>query len=211
MNLADIRNEYTQKELNIRTVDQSPFEQFQKWFNESIESKILEPNGMILSTVSSEGFPSQRTVLLKAFDEKGFVFYTNYNSKKAQHIEQSPKVSIIFPWYDLERQVIITGVAEKVSTAESIKYFTSRPRGSQLGAWVSHQSSIISSRSILETKLAEMKAKFKEGKIPLPDFWGGYRIAPISFEFWQGRKNRLHDRIFYQRENDNWTIGRLAP
>jgi pyridoxamine 5'-phosphate oxidase len=140
------------------------------------------------------------------------VFYTNYKSRKALQIQENAKVSILFPWYALERQVCIQGVAEKVSTATSLKYFTSRPHGSQLGAWVSQQSSVISSRSILEMKLAEMKQKFKEGKVPLPDFWGGYKIKPTSFEFWQGRQSRLHDRLIYEKDNaDDWKIARLAP
>ncbi|MFT4786729.1 MAG: pyridoxamine 5'-phosphate oxidase, partial [Cellvibrionaceae bacterium] len=158
-----------------------------------------------------EGEPSQRTVLLKAYDDKGLVFYTNYTSRKAQQIELNHNVSTLFPWYTLERQVIIQGVAEKVSTKESLSYFLSRPHGSQLGAWVSHQSKVISSRSILEMKLQEIKEKFQEGKVPLPDFWGGYRIKPTSFEFWQGRSSRLHDRILYQLDNNQWSVNRLAP
>ena len=156
--------------------------------------------------------PFQRTVLMKALDEKGIVFYTNYKSRKAQQMAENSKVSILFPWYALERQVLITGNAEKVSTQESMAYFASRPFGSRLGAWVSHQSQVISSRSILEMKLAEMKQKFKDGKVPLPDFWEGYRIVPTSFEFWQGRKNRLHDRLMYtEGPEGDWKIERMAP
>lgn len=210
--IASIRKEYTQAELDESSVNKNPFEQFEKWFQEALRSEIIEPTAMILGTSNSDGQPFQRTVLLKSFDEKGFVFYTNYESRKARQIESNPKVSLLFPWYMLERQVAITGAVTKVSTSESLKYFLSRPRGSQLGAWVSHQSEVITSRSILETKLAEMKRKFKEGKVPLPDHWGGYRVIPDSIEFWQGRPSRLHDRIFYQKETKNsWNISRLSP
>lgn len=174
--------------------------------------EIIEPTAMTLATVDTNGQPFQRTVLLKTFSEEGFVFYTNYESRKAAHLDQNPKISLLFPWYSLERQVAITGHVEKVSTKESLKYFLSRPKGSQLGAWVSNQSEVITSRSILETKLSQMKEKFKEGKIPLPDHWGGYRVIPQTIEFWQGRKSRLHDRIFFQKENENsWAISRLSP
>ena len=211
MNLADLRKEYTQAALSEESVDINPFVQFDRWFQEALNSEINEPNAMVLSTVNTSLQTSQRTVLLKAFDETGFVFYTNYESRKAQEISQTPKVSILFPWYELERQVIIQGTAEKVTKTESLAYFLSRPAGSQLGAWVSHQSKVISSRSILEMKLQEMKNKFKDGKIPLPDFWGGFRIIPHSIEFWQGRSSRLHDRIRYDLETDKWNIRRLAP
>jgi pyridoxamine 5'-phosphate oxidase len=212
MDLGELRKEYTKHGLDLETVSDDPVSQFEKWFDEAMKAELLEPNAMILSTVDQYLQPYQRTVLLKAFDERGFVFYTNYTSRKSDHIEKNPKVNLLFPWYGLERQVAITGEAEKISSMESFKYFTSRPHGSQLGAWVSNQSSIISSRSILEKKLDEMKRKFKEGKVPLPDFWGGYRVKPTSFEFWQGRPNRLHDRILYTYENDNsWDKKRLAP
>lgn len=210
--IASIRKEYTQAVLDEESVLKNPFEQFEKWFQEALNSQITEPTAMILSTVDSNGQPFQRTVLLKTFNENGFVFYTNYESRKATHLKSNPKVSLLFPWYPLERQVAITGHVEKVSTKESLKYFLSRPHGSQLGAWVSNQSEVISSRSILEAKLAQMKQKFKEGKIPLPDHWGGYRIIPDSIEFWQGRKSRLHDRIIFKIEANNaWNISRLAP
>ncbi len=210
--IASIRKEYTQAVLDEESVLKNPFEQFEKWFQEALKSQIIEPTAMILSTVDQNGQPFQRTVLLKTFNEEGFVFYSNYESRKASHLKSNPKVSLLFPWYPLERQVAITGQVEKVSTKESLKYFLSRPVGSQLGAWVSNQSEVISSRSILETKLAQMKQKFKEGKIPLPDHWGGYRIIPDSIEFWQGRKSRLHDRIIFQKRADNaWNISRLSP
>lgn len=209
--IADLRREYSLASLDIESVERNPFVQFRKWFEEAKDSELLEPNAMVVSTVDGNNQPYQRTVLMKALDNNGLVFYTNYKSRKAQHIAQNEQVSLLFPWYGLERQVAILGKAEKVSTKESLKYFTSRPHGSQLGAWVSDQSQVLSSRSILETKLNEMKQKFKEGKVPLPDFWGGYRVIPESFEFWQGRKSRLHDRIMYERIDDSWKIKRLAP
>ena len=209
--IASIRKEYTQAQLDEDSILKNPFEQFEKWFNEALESQITEPTAMILSTVNSENRPFQRTVLLKSYGEDGLVFYTNYESRKAKHLTENPNVSILFPWYELERQVAVTGRVEKVSTQQSLKYFLSRPAGSQLGAWVSNQSQVISSRSILESKLEQMKKKFKEGKIPLPDHWGGYRIVPETFEFWQGRKSRLHDRFFFEKQESNWTLNRLAP
>ncbi len=210
-NPADLRQEYTRATLDIDNVDPSPFNQFRKWFEEALSSELLEPNAMIVGTVDSNNQPTQRTVLLKAYDEEGLVFYTNYKSRKAKQISENPHVSLLFPWYGLERQVSITGRAQKISTKESLAYFTSRPFGSRLGAWVSQQSQVISSRSILEMKLREMKEKFKDGKVPLPDFWGGFRVVPTTFEFWQGRKNRLHDRIFYQLKEGNWEISRMSP
>lgn len=210
--IADLRKEYTKASLDIDSVDKNPFKQFEKWFLEAQKGELLEPNAMVLSTSDTQNQPFQRTVLMKALDNDGIVFYTNYKSRKAQQIQENAHVSILFPWYAMERQVCIQGIAEKVSAATSLKYFTSRPHGSQLGAWVSQQSSVISSRSILENKLAEMKQKFKEGKVPLPDFWGGYKIKPTSFEFWQGRQSRLHDRIIYQKDaEDSWNTSRLAP
>lgn len=211
LDLASLRKEYTQASLDLDSVADSPFDQFRKWFEEATTGELLEPNAMVLGTANKNGLVTQRTVLLKAFDEKGFVFYTNYTSRKAQQINENNQVSILFPWLDLERQVSITGTAEKISTAESMKYFFSRPFGSQLGAWVSHQSQVITSRSILESKLNEMKEKFNKGKVPLPDFWGGYRIVPASIEFWQGRPSRLHDRILYTRLATHWNKERLSP
>ena len=211
-NIADLRKEYTSASLDIDSALKDPFKQFEKWFQEAQQGQLPEPNAMVLSTVDAEGQPFQRTVLMKALEENGIVFYTNYKSRKAQQIEANNKVNALFPWFPMERQVAIQGIAVKVSTRESMNYFLSRPHGSQLGAWVSQQSQVISSRSILEMKLAEMKQKFKEGKVPLPDFWGGYRIEPTSFEFWQGRQNRLHDRLLYEKQTDgSWKISRLSP
>lgn len=211
MDLSELRQDYTKAGLDRATLDPNPFKQFETWFQQATSGQVLEPNAMQIATVSSSGRPSLRTVLLKAFDEQGFVFYTNYHSQKAQDIAQNPQVVLLFFWKELERQVEITGRAEKVSTLESLKYFTSRPRGSQLGAWVSQQSSIITSRSLLEIKLDEMKRKFQDGAIPLPDFWGGFRIVPDTFEFWQGRPSRLHDRFEYRLQQGQWDIKRLSP
>ena len=211
MDLTFIRQGYKDKGLDKEDLNTDPVIQFESWFE---EAKKLEPipTAMSLSTVNNNGEPTLRTVLLKLFDKKGFIFFTNYKSRKADHITDNPNVAVLFNWVALERQVSITGVAEKIKTKESIKYFMSRPRGSQLGAWVSDQSSVLSSRKILEMKLEEMKSKFSDGEIPLPDFWGGYRIIPKTFEFWQGRPNRLHDRFLYSKQSDeSWQIDRIAP
>lgn len=209
--IASLRKEYARAELDIDSVEKSPVDQFRKWFEEALKAELIEPNAMVLATSDLAGKINQRTVLLKAYDEEGFVFFTNYASRKARQIGENAQVSLLFPWYGLERQVAITGKAEKISAAESARYFLSRPFGSQLGAWVSHQSQVISSRSILEMKLDEMKRKFKEGKVPLPDFWGGYKVVPETIEFWQGRPSRLHDRIYFTKEGLIWKIERLSP
>ena len=213
MDIGALRSEYTQAGLSRENLAMNPFLQFEAWFKQANQAQLAEVNAMQLATASPQGKPTLRTVLLKAFDEQGFVFYTNYHSQKAQQIAENPQVAALFFWKELERQVEITGRIEKVSTLESLKYFTSRPRGSQLGAWVSAQSSIISSRSLLEAKLEEVKQKFNKGEIPLPDFWGGFRIIPDTVEFWQGRPNRLHDRFEYRRQSGqaSWQIERLAP
>ena len=211
MDIGSLRKDFTKGGLTREELNPNPFQQFEVWFKQAVEAQLTEPNAMSLATVSKTGAPTIRTVLLKMFDETGFVFFTNYESKKAKQIGENNQVAILFPWLDLERQVKITGTAAKVSTLESMKYFTSRPHGSQLGAWISQQSSVISSRKILEMKFQEIKRKFTEGKVPLPDFWGGFRIVPDSFEFWQGRSNRLHDRFLYTPEGHDWKIERLAP
>ena len=211
MDLTFIRQGYEDKGLDKEDLNADPIIQFESWFEEAKKSEPI-PTAMGLSTVNNNGEPTLRTVLLKLFDKKGFVFFTNYKSRKADHITDNPNVAVIFNWVALERQVSITGFAEKIKTKESIKYFISRPRGSQLGAWVSDQSSVLSSGKILEMKLEEMKSKFSDGKIPLPDFWGGYRIIPKTFEFWQGRPNRLHDLFLYSKQSDeSWQIDRIAP
>ncbi|MBC2594284.1 pyridoxamine 5'-phosphate oxidase [Ruficoccus amylovorans] len=213
MNLADMRRNYTRNGLSEESAEADPFAQFRVWFEQALQAELAEPNAMTLGTAGADGQPNLRTVLLKAYDAKGFVFYTNYTSAKATEIAENPQVCLLFTWLDLERQIKIQGRAEKISAAESLRYFASRPFGSRLGAWVSHQSRIISSRKLLEMKLEEVKRKFAGGEIPLPSFWGGYRVKPIRFEFWQGRENRLHDRLQYSPsgDGDNWKIERLAP
>ena len=211
MDLTFIRQGYKNKGLDKEDLNTDPYIQFESWFEEAKEEEPI-PTAMSLSTVNSNGEPALRTVLLKLFDKNGFVFFTNYKSRKADHIAENPNVAVLFNWVAMERQVGINGVADKIKTYESIKYFMSRPRGSQLGAWVSDQSSVLSSRKILEIKLEEMKQKFADGEIPLPEFWGGYRIIPKTFEFWQGRPNRLHDRFIYSKQgNASWRIDRIAP
>ena len=211
MDLTFIRQGYKNKGLDKEDLNADPFIQFESWFEKAKEKEPI-PTAMSLSTVSNDGEPALRTVLLKLFDKNGFVFFTNYKSRKADHIAVNHNVAALFNWIALERQVSINGVAEKIKSKESVKYFMSRPRGSQLGAWVSDQSSVLSSRKILEMKLEEMKRKFSDREIPLPDFWGGYRIKPKTFEFWQGRPNRLHDRFrYFKQGNDSWIIDRIAP
>ncbi len=212
MDLSLMRDEFEKAGLHRSDLNIDPVKQFAHWFEDVQQAGYRMPNAVTLATVDSHGQPSIRMVLLKMFDEKGFVFYTNYESRKASEMAQNPKVALHFPWHDLERQVCITGTVEKVSTAESLKYFLTRPKGSQIGAWVSNQSSVISSRQALMMKFEEMKQKFEHQEVPLPSFWGGFRVVPNKFEFWQGQKSRLHDRFQYTRgEADEWLIERLAP
>lgn len=210
--LEELRIDYTRAVLNVSDLEKNPFDQFEKWFGQALECKVEEPNAMCLATVDSNGQPFTRTVLLKGFSKKGLVFYTNYESRKANHIEAHPKVSANFLWLPLQRQISINGRVERISKLESLKYFISRPLASRLGAWTSPQSKVITSRQILEMKLEQMKRKFANGEVPLPDNWGGYRILPDTFEFWQGRSGRLHDRFLFKRdETEEWQIDRLAP
>lgn len=213
MDLNQLRQEYAERSMDVESVDPNPMKQFESWFQEASSAGNLEPNAMVLSTVDTDGHPTQRTVLLKYFDDGGFVFFTNYNSRKANHIANHPNNAMLFPWHALQRQVEVHGVAEKVGAAESLKYFALRPRGSQLGAWVSEQSTVVSNRSLLQNKFAELKQKFSNGEVPMPPSWGGYRVRPARIEFWQGGKNRLHDRIEYRwiPDDQTWKIQRLAP
>lgn len=211
MDLSDLRQSYTKGRFSEDDLADSPFDQFEQWFQQAVESKLDEPNAMCLATASSHGRPSTRVVLLKDFSEKGLTFYTNYESRKARELDANPHASANFLWLPLQRQVNVTGRVERISKAESLNYFLSRPFGSRLGAWTSPQSKVISSRQILEMKLDQMKRKFANGEVPLPDHWGGYRILPQTFEFWQGRPNRLHDRFLYTHTDDGWTVDRLAP
>ena len=209
---SQLRDKLMAQGLESTALDSSPFKQFENWYGETCVTDQPESSAMILATVDSEGQPLQRTVLLKSFDENGFVFFTNYSSRKAQHMAENNKVSLLFPWYSMGRQVKITGTAEKISTAESLKYFLSRPRGSQLGAWASHQSKVVKNRALLDAMFDEMKQKFSKGEIPLPSFWGGYIIKPNMIEFWQARDSRLHDRFSYTvNDAGAWHHERLAP
>jgi pyridoxamine 5'-phosphate oxidase len=211
-NVADLRRNYTRAGLNETEADSNPFTQFQTWFDQALSTDSPEPNAMTLATATAEGKPSARIVLLKGFDEDGFVFYTNYASQKGQQLTNNPWASLVFWWAELERQVRIEGRVEKVSQAESEEYFASRPLGSRLGAWASPQSQVISSRAVLEDKIAELETKYDDETIPKPPNWGGYRLIPTEIEFWQGRPNRLHDRLRYrQQEDKTWLRERLAP
>ena len=212
MDLESIRREYLKGGLRRNDLADSPYDQFDKWMAQAVASEIPDPTAMTLATVDTSGQPSQRIVLLKHFDDQGLVFFTNYNSKKAQDILGNNKVSLHFPWHMFERQVKVLGSAVKISTQDTLKYFLTRPRESQIAAWASGQSTQIGSRSFLLNEFERMKNKFAQGKVPLPDFWGGYRVVPSEFEFWQGGASRLHDRFCYQRDAEQkWIISRLAP
>ena len=210
--VALLRKEYRQAGLRREDLDPDPIAQFRRWLTDALAAELPEPNAMVLAT-SDGSRCSSRTVLLKAFDERGFVFFTNYGSRKARDIAAQDQVSLLFPWYAIERQVGILGRAERISAAESLAYFASRPRGSRLGAWVSAQSSVIDSRRMLELQWQAMQRRFASGEIPLPSFWGGFRVRRLEIEFWQGRVNRLHDRFRYLRADEQvpWGIERLAP
>ncbi|KFF65565.1 pyridoxamine 5'-phosphate oxidase [Pectobacterium brasiliense] len=209
--IADIRREYTRGGLRRSDLPANPLDLFERWLKQACDAKLADPTAMSVATVDEHGQPYQRIVLLKHYDEKGMVFYTNMGSRKAHHLENNPRISLLFPWHMLERQVIVLGRVEKLPALEVLKYFHSRPKDSQIGAWVSRQSSRISARGVLESKFLELKQKFQNGEVPLPSFWGGFRVVIDSVEFWQGGEHRLHDRFFYQRQDEGWQIDRLAP
>ena len=211
MNIADLRKNYTQAGLLESDVVADPIAQFQLWFEQAVAADLLEPNAMTVATVTPEGKPSARIVLLKAIDDRGFVFYTNYNSQKGVELQHCPYAALIFLWGDLERQVRIEGAIEFVSESEATSYFHSRPASSQLGAWASAQSTIIPDRSVLESRLHQLELEYHDREIPKPPHWGGVRVIPQEIEFWQGRPSRLHDRLRYQLVDGKWRIDRLSP
>ena len=211
MDLSELRKEYATHGLDRHELLDCPLAQFKAWFQQAKDAGVNEPNAMVLSTVDDTGAPTSRTVLLKAADERGFSFFTNYQSRKGGHMEREPRIALVFPWFSLERQIHITGSLVRTSEEESVTYFGRRPYGSQLGALASKQSEVIPNRQVLEARLAELKAKYPEGQVPKPTYWGGYRLIPTSFEFWQGRTNRLHDRFHYALKKGAWDIVRLSP
>ncbi|MBD2500609.1 pyridoxamine 5'-phosphate oxidase [Anabaena azotica] len=209
--IADLRKDYTLEGLSETEIDPNPFIQFKKWFEQALAAQLPEPNAMTIATTKPDGKPSARMVLLKDFDERGFVFFTNYNSRKGQELAQNPQAALVFWWAELERQVRILGSVEKVSESESDYYFESRPAKSRLGAWASNQSEIITSREILEQRMQELQSKYENQEIPRPPHWGGLRVIPTEIEFWQGRSSRLHDRLLYTLDDGSWKIQRLSP
>lgn len=209
--IADIRKDYKQHSLNEADVAADPFEQFGRWWNDAMAAEVEEVNAMTLATASKDGIPSARIVLLKGYDEQGFVFFTNYESTKGKELMANPNAALVFFWRELERQVRIEGRVEKVSSEESDEYFHSRPEGSRIGAWSSPQSAIITNRTIIETNVTQYSKRFEGHEIPRPEHWGGYRVIPNKFEFWQGRSSRLHDRFQYTKDQEQWLRNRLAP
>ncbi|MDP2320727.1 MAG: pyridoxamine 5'-phosphate oxidase [Acidobacteriota bacterium] len=211
MSIADLRREYASRALGEAQADADPIRQFTVWFDEAASAQILDVNAMTLATTAADGDPDARIVLLKGFDDDGFVFFTNYESTKGRELLARPRACLLFFWVELERQVRITGAVTKVSRAESEEYFHSRPFESQVGAWASAQSTPVADRAVLETRYAELTAQYAGQSVPLPEFWGGYRVAPEQVEFWQGRPSRLHDRLLYTRGPSGWSRSRLAP
>ena len=209
--LASMRKEYQLEKLSEESVDDSPFQQFSIWWKEAVEAKIDEANAMVLATASADGTPAARVVLMRAFNENGFVFFSNYESNKGKQLQENARACLVFFWKELERQVRITGTVSKTSNKESDDYFNSRPEGSRIGAWASPQSHVIKNRGWLEENEKQFRNRFDKEKISRPQNWGGYRVMPVTIEFWQGRENRLHDRIQYSLQKDKWIIERLAP
>jgi pyridoxamine 5'-phosphate oxidase len=207
--IADLRKDYTRD--GLASGDPNPFRQFEFWFEQALAAQLLEPNAMTLATVTAEGKPDARIVLLKGFDDRGFVFYTNFHSHKGQQLAANPHAALVFLWGDLERQVRIVGSVEKATNEEADNYFYSRPLGSRLGAWASTQSEVVPSREHLLERMTEFEAQYKDREIPRPEHWGGFRVIPTEFEFWQGRPSRLHDRLRYRLQNGEWGVDRLAP
>ena len=208
---ADLRKDYTLAGLAEKDLARDPFRQFEKWFAEAQAAKVPEPNAMVLASCTADGRPSTRTVLLKALDGRGFVFYTNYESCKGRELAGNARASLLFPWIAMERQVMVEGTVSRVTREESDAYFHSRPRLSQLAAWASNQSSVIGDRALLESAMKALEKQYAGTDVPLPPNWGGFRLAPESVEFWQGRRSRLHDRLRYRRDKEGWVIERLAP
>ncbi len=212
MHYEDFRREYLSGGLSREALDSCPIRQFESWLAQTVEGGLRDPTAMVLATIDNQGAPWQRIVLLKDVSTRGFVFYTNYGSAKAQAMAHEPRVSLHFPWNELERQVIVAGTVEKMSVMESTRYFLSRPRESQIAAWASHQSRPVSARAMLLKEVMTMKEKFGKGEIPMPDFWGGYRVIPQRIEFWQGAEHRLHDRFLYTLQSSGeWEISQLQP
>jgi pyridoxamine 5'-phosphate oxidase len=211
MSIGDLRREYARARLDESSVSADPITEFARWFDEAVKAEVLEPNAMTLATANTDGAPSARIVLLKGFDARGFVFFTDYRSQKGTELERNPRAALVFYWPELERQVRIGGQVSTIAGEESEAYFRTRPRGSRISAWVSHQSQVIGSRKQLEERVPELESRFPGDDVPLPPYWGGFRVAPTVVEFWQGRTSRLHDRIRYVRDGDGWRIERLSP
>lgn len=209
--IADLRLNYTRQSLLEANIHPDPIQQFQAWFDQAVEANLLEPNAMTLATASPNGTPSARIVLLKGVDQRGFVFYTNYNSQKGQELAANPQAALVFLWGELERQVRVAGAVEKIADQETEAYFNSRPHSSQLGAWASDQSCVIPNREGLEQRLTDLTEQYQDQAVPRPLHWGGFRVIPQAIEFWQGRPSRLHDRLRYRLEADHWIVERLSP
>jgi pyridoxamine 5'-phosphate oxidase len=211
LDLASLRRTYALSSLDEGAVDADPIQQFERWFADAVTAEALEPNAMTLATASRDGVPSGRIVLLKGVDARGFVFFTDFRSRKGAELTENPLAALVFLWKEIERQVRVTGAVARVSDADAEAYFRSRPVGSRLGAWASHQSAVIADRRVLEDRLRDVTARFADGDVPLPSHWGGFRVVPDEVEFWQGRPDRLHDRLLYQRAEAGWTVARLSP